>query len=428
MHVRSPRAWLPAPGRLDAVRRSREETPVLAALVVAFSLVLSFAAGVAQAAPTITELFGFPCSTTTGCPDGSNPGSLIQASDGNFYGTARSTVYKITASGQFTLLYTFKEDPTTGHFPNGEYPGSLVEGPDGFLYGVAGSGGQVLGLAVSQPGNLFKLSKTGSFSIVYTFCSAAKCADGALPNSIIVGKDGNFYGSTIGGGSFQGQNCQSFGCGVVFRLTPGGAYTVLHTLNGTTEGSRLVGLVQASDGNFYASATFANGAGATIFGGVLRVTTAGQTTVLYTFPSPQTPVSRLIQASNGLLYGAEYYFGQTVQAIYEISTTGAFRQVLQTTVNCCIKEGFTRVIEASDGNLWATNPNTQLWGTIYSATLTGTLLQTIAFSGTNGAAPTGLIQGSDGKLYGTTYNHGLDGSGQMATGAIFSVNAGLPAP
>lgn len=387
------------------------------------------AATVAGATPTIRELFGFPFNSSTGYPDGSDPNSLIQGSDGNLYGTAYlagGSVFKITPAGQFTLLYRFAADPTTGHFPNGEYPGSLVEGPDGFLYGVAASGGQFSGLAVSQPGNIFKVSKSGTgFEIVHNFCSAPNCADGALPGSLILALDGNFYGTTSGGGSFQGQNCQSFGCGVVFRLGPSGTYSVLHTVNGTTEGSRLVGITQGNDGNFYGPSSFAAGAGASFFAGVFKMTPGGQLTTIHTFPAPQTPVSRLIQASNGLLYGALYYFGGTTEVIYQISTAGQVESIHQIAI-CCVKQGFSKVIEASDGNLWVTNPNVQPWGTVYSITPTGTLLQTVAFSGTNGAAPNSLIQASSGVLYGTTYNHGTDSQGHTAFGTVFSLDAGLP--
>ncbi|HYR17313.1 MAG TPA: choice-of-anchor tandem repeat GloVer-containing protein, partial [Mycobacterium sp.] len=136
---------------------------------------------------------------------------------------------------------------------------------------------------------------------------------------------------------------------------------------------------------------------------------------------------RLTQASNGLLYGSAYYFGGTVEYIYQISTSGAFQQIHQTTVNINTKyQIFTQVLQASDGNLWATNPNTQSWGYVYSITPTGTLLQNIAFSGTNGSLPTSMTQGSDGKLYGTTYSGGLDSHGNKAAGVIFSINAALP--
>src|SRR6266576_3937684 len=89
---------------------------------------------------TITELFGFSCPNGL-CPDGSRPTTLIQASDGNFYGIDNQTVYKITAAGQVTVLYTFQQDPKSGLYDQGYGPFALVEGSDGFLYGLNGYGG-----------------------------------------------------------------------------------------------------------------------------------------------------------------------------------------------------------------------------------------------------------------------------------------------
>src|SRR5579863_10278868 len=118
---------------------------VIGFLSLLFSVYLSTAA-VGQTA-VIHELFGFSCNTVTSvCPDGSAPeGLLVQASDGNFYGTTVTgtsngngggTVFKISPTGHFTLLNTFVADGN-GNFSNGKGPvGGLVEGKDGFLYGT----------------------------------------------------------------------------------------------------------------------------------------------------------------------------------------------------------------------------------------------------------------------------------------------------
>lgn len=108
---------------------------------------------------------------------------------------------------------------------------------------------------------------------------------------------------------------------------------------------------------------------------------------IFTYPSTVWPRSISTQGSDGLLYGT-VTVGNNAQAIFQLSISGgSYQQFYQTPIQCCVKEAYSRVIQASDGNLWVTNPNAQLYGTVYSITPTGTLLQTIAFSGTNGAAP-----------------------------------------
>jgi uncharacterized repeat protein (TIGR03803 family) len=319
----------------------------------------------AGAAPAITQLFGFPGA------DGHDPDWLIQASDGNFYGTTYiggGTVFKIRPSGQFTLLLTAPYDPNgTNHYPDGEFYTSLVEGPDGFLYVVASSGGE--NSNISQPGFILRISKSGTgFEVVHAFCSEANCADGARPWTLVVGQDGNLYGVAGEGGSFT---CY-LGCGVIFRLSTNGTYTVLYSpVSGETT---VAALNRAADGNFYAICS------PPIAGppSVCRVTTSGQVTPILQFPNPLWPASvYLSQGSNGLLYGAAFdNLNETTQTIYQLDTSGgSFKQVFQTPIR------------------------------------------------TNGAYPSDLIRGSSGILSGTTRNGGTGGHG-----VVFSINAGLPPP
>src|SRR5215510_7024383 len=150
-------------------------------------------------AQTPSQLFAFGCDSQTGvCANGENPNSLIQSADGNFYGTtttgglgnaARGTVFKITALGQLTTLFTFVADQH-GNYPNGWLPTSLVEGNDGFLYGTTDAGG------ANNVGLVFKLSKSGVFQILHNLCSS--CGEGSGPSSLILGRDGNFYGTSLG--------------------------------------------------------------------------------------------------------------------------------------------------------------------------------------------------------------------------------------
>ena len=93
---------------------------------------------------SINQLFGFSCNPYPTCPDGTKPASIIQASDGNLYGTTAGPggggIFKITEAGKLTVLYTLTTNPQTGFYDQGYDPTSLAEGTDGFLYGVNSAG------------------------------------------------------------------------------------------------------------------------------------------------------------------------------------------------------------------------------------------------------------------------------------------------
>lgn len=367
----------------------------------------------ASASPAPTELFGFQGT------NGQDPTMLIQASDGNLYGITYlyayyqgGTVFKLTPDGQFKQLFASQHSPNNlSVFPDGNYFQGLAEGSDGFLYVAAQTGGPF------NAGALLRISKSGTgFEIAHAFCSSGTpaCADGVGPSSIVPGLDGNLYGTAYGGGA-----CSS--CGVVFRFSPAsGTYTVLHSVVGgeSSPGS----LNPANDGNFYGTCTSPQGGPPSI----CRVSTSGQITRIFQFPQPLWPANgTLSQGSNGLLYGVALINpnSNSFQTVFQLDTSGgSFAQLFQTPIQCCVKIGHSTAIQASDGNLWVTNPNAQPWGTVYTITPTGALLQTLAFGGsTNGAAPHFLLQASSGVIYGTTYNRGPGGSG-----TVFSINAGLP--
>lgn len=382
-----------------------------------FLAVCLLAINPAIAAPTITELFGF------GAADGQDPNYLIQASDGNLYGTTYlggGTLFKITPTGHYTKLLTAPYDPNgTIHYPDGSNYTSVTEGSDGLLYVVASSGG-VPTSGVARPGALLRISKSGAgFEIAHAFCSAPGCTDGFEPTGLVLAADGNLYGTTTGGGS-----CSL--CGVIFRLTPEGTFTVVHSI--VSGESSPNGLTVATDGNFYAVCTSPGGGPPSI----CRITAVGKVTSVFQFPRSLEPANIfLTQGSDGLLYGSSLVNSgsNTVQTIFQLDTSGgSFEQLFQTPIQCCVKIGYSRVIQASDGNLWITNPNALTWGSVYSITPTGTLLQTLAFNGTNGGAPHYLIQASNGVLYGATYNRGVTLQGTGAYGTIFSIDASLPPP
>jgi uncharacterized repeat protein (TIGR03803 family) len=261
----------------------------------------------------------------SGAADGGNPNPLIQGKDGNFYGTAAfggvvsnlcgpggcGVVFRLTPAGVETPLYSF-----TGGSTDGAVAASLIQGSDGNFYGMTVYGG------ASNDGTVFKVTTSGAETVLHSFAGGS---DGALPQMPLTeGTDGNFYGTTPFGGADS--------VGVVFRITPAGVETVLHAFaGGTADGAKpFTAMIQASDGNFY-GATNAGG-DATCVGGcgvVFRITPAGAESVLYLFTASaitgaQPPLpSALLQGSDGNFYGTVSNGGQFgVGTVFKLTPAG----------------------------------------------------------------------------------------------------------
>jgi len=176
--------------------------------------------------------------------DGDQPAGLVLAIDGNFYGTtefgganSNGTVFKITSSGALTTLHSF--DRTDGAGP---YDAGLVQATDGNFYGTTYQGG------ADDYGTVFKITPRGKLTTLHSFSNA----DGSFPRAgLVQGTDGNFYGTTQEGGAVG--SCGD-GCGTVFRITPGGTLTTLHSFDLTDGEYPLAGLVQGTNGTFYGTA------------------------------------------------------------------------------------------------------------------------------------------------------------------------------
>jgi uncharacterized repeat protein (TIGR03803 family) len=255
---------------------------------------------------TLTTLYSF-CSQSS-CTDGEFPDWLVQATDGDFYGTTGGggsngdgTVFKINASGTLTTLHSF--DGTDGDSPNG-----LFQATDGNFYGTTYTGG------ASASGTVFKITPDGALTMLYSFCSQSGCADGSGPFAPLVqASNGDFYGTTAVGG-FISAACAKLngdvGCGTIFKITPSGTLTTLYSFcsqSGCTDGlSPYAGLVQATDGNFYGTTEFG---GANSDGTVFKIAPRGKLTTLYTFCSESgctdgaAPIGGLVQDTNGRFYG-----------------------------------------------------------------------------------------------------------------------------
>lgn len=179
--------------------------------------------------------------------DGGDPNGLIQATDGNFYGTTDTTVFRITPAGELTTIYQFCSQPNCAD--GGSPKDALAQGRDGGFYGTTSAGGANC-VPTGGCGTVFRLTPKGVLTTLYSFCSQSNCSDGAFPYAgLVQDTDGNFYGTTEGGGeSFP---C-SGGCGTIFMITKAGEFRSLHSFDFNTEGvSPDAGLLQATNGSFY---------------------------------------------------------------------------------------------------------------------------------------------------------------------------------
>ena len=189
---------------------------------------------------TMTLLYDFCSTYPPGCSDGSHATWLMQAANGQIYGTNSSsggkncgTVFKMNAAGTLTSLHSFRP------LADGCAPSSLIQANDGNFYGTASTGG------ANAWGTVFRMAPNGQVTNLYNFCSQALCSDGAVPNAPLVqASDGNFYGTTIG-------NSAQTDDSVIFSITPDGIYTVLYTFNKDTEHAATAGLTQSTDGSFF---------------------------------------------------------------------------------------------------------------------------------------------------------------------------------
>jgi len=258
------------------------------------------------------------------CADGSGPvGGLTLRPDGHFLGTTETggkfgygTIFDITQTGELHMLYDFTASG------DGSYPAAPpVMGPDGAYYGTAWEGGGPSGC-----GALYKIRNSGAASGGFQKLHAFDYSDGCNPTAALtVGPDGNFYGTTNSGGSA--------GYGTVFEMTPVGRVIVLHEFQGVGDGYNPNGaLVVGTDGNFYGTT---RGMGTPYGGTVFRISPIDhQFSVLHDFEIPQDGawlVGGLVQGSDGNFYGAAEQGGNTNCAegngcgtLFQITPTGSY--------------------------------------------------------------------------------------------------------
>jgi uncharacterized repeat protein (TIGR03803 family) len=327
----------------------------------------------------------------------------------------------IPAAAQFTSLVSF--NGTSGIGP--EY-GPLVQGRDGNFYGTTSLGGANNDLCAGCGGTVFQITPTGALTTLYSFCSQTMaCVDGASPTAgLVLGTDGNFYGTAYGGGNL---GCGGgSGCGTVFRITPAGALTTLHAFTASEGGFPAAGLVLGTNGNFY---------GTTTTGTVFEITRSGTLATLHFFEGTDgsLPYAGLALGTDGNFYGTTYSGGNAgFGTVFKISPAGK----LTTLHSFNLTDGANPVgglVQAANGNFYGTTAagganqasgcgagSDVGCGTVFEITPSGTLttLYNFCFQAncTDGTTPYGtLVQATDGNLYGTTY------LGGKCCGALFSM-------
>ena len=231
-----------------------------------------------------------PLYSFTGGTDGAYPGAgLIMDSSGNLYGTTvgggasgYGTVFKVTSTGTETVLYSFAGPPYGGFGADGAYPtaGLVVDG-SGNLYGTTSSGG------VNSTGTVFEVTPAGVETVLYSFCSQTNCADGAYPMAgLIMDSAGNLYGTTASAGALLAGN--------VFQLTPGTPWTETTLYSfcsepGCSDGAvPFAGLIMdITTGNLYGTTSAGGGVndGGTVFQLSKSASSPWPETVLYNFCS-----------------------------------------------------------------------------------------------------------------------------------------------
>lgn len=404
-----------------------------------------------------------------------SPSKLIQASDGNFYGTSSfggandmGMVFKTTPSGITTVLYSFSGGAADGAYPTA----GLVQASDGNLYGTTSSGGlNTTGMYYASPntpiyslfatwdqfhpngvsvpnngGTVFKITTSGALTVLHYFSGV----DGANPvAALIQASDGNLYGTTMHGGTNN--------TGTVFGISTSGAFSVLHSFGAVTlpysqtatsaDGAwPSAGLVQGSDGNLYGttSGSFNKGAYVTVNGNQLQyvfipyapsttfmITPSGAFTLIYASMTESYQTDLAVNQSgmygvtaSGKIYElyyypAYYFYGSLIGINMGLRYTGA-------AVSACGK--VTLISEAQQfWGLGMYGPGTLgsgayiFWGIsecggqnglgIIFNFYGGDSAQVVySFGGAAGANPTGIVQANDGNFYGATNFYGASNS------------------
>jgi uncharacterized repeat protein (TIGR03803 family) len=413
--------------------------------------VACFASAVASQAQTFSTVLQFDFT------DGAFPQfiSLAQGANGNLYAEATDggsqhlgTIFEVTTQGSLVWLKSMPAPPPIGNGPLGEINpfGGLTLGSDGNFYGVLGCQ-RLLCLEQNEPlsgGMVFRISPTGQFTSLYSFCSQTNCTDGQQPHGrLIQASNGTFYGTTYEGGANNG--------GAVFSITLTGTFATVYSFcsqAACADGEYPQGgLVQGTDGNLYGTTSKGGAKGD---GTVFKISTGGTLTTLYSFCSlkkcddGRDPNDSLVQGTDGNFYGTTVYGGKESEGtVFKISSSGELTTLYSFCAETACADGsepYANLIQASDGNFYGTTDigGTNNDGTVFSINSAGALTTIYSFCSqtacTDGANPnSGLLQANNGVLYGMTNQGGITETcpwkcSDETPGVIYSLDLGLAPP
>jgi len=360
--------------------------------------------------------------------DGNTPDSaLTQGTNGDLYGSTVfggtncsgsgcGTLFKITPAGKFSTWFSF--DGTNGSRPEG----GVTQATNGDLYGTTVLGG------VGNVGTVLKITRGGMLTTLDSFNDGGViyCPSGCRPNGqLIQAAKGDFYGTTFAGGTY--------GDGTVFRVTPGGTLTTLSSFADGSDGAAPSGaLIQSADGNFYGTT---QGGGPGLGGTIFMMSAAGTRTTLYSFCSDGTypncpdgyyPNAGLIQATDGNFYGTTVYGGANgYGTVFRISPDGSLSTLYSfCSQSDCTDGGFpyAALLQDTDGDFYGATLEGGL-GYVGGDTGNGTIFRLSA-----GLGPFVMTQTTSGKV-GSSVNilgSNLTGSTSVTfngTSATFIVNS-----
>jgi uncharacterized repeat protein (TIGR03803 family) len=376
-----------------------------------------------QPAQAQTESVLYSFCSESGCSDGSGSyAGLVTDKKGDLYGTTYfggannyGTVFKLTPAGNESVLYSFCSQ--SGCSDGSRPQAGVILDKKGNLYGTTSSGG-AHGL-----GAVFRVTPAGSESVLYSFCSQSGCSDGHYPLAgLLMDTAGNLYGTTYLGGADNG--------GTVFKLTRAGNETVLYSFPGGSDGSGPnAGLIVDKLGNLYGTTVY----GGVNYGGtVFKLTPAGEETVLHSFCSQSgcsdgsSPMAGLIMDTAGNLYGTTYYGGDDDDGtVFELTPAGV-ETVLYSFTYGYIDGGYpyAGLVVDKKGNLYGASskgpyPDDGAVFEVSSPSKKGgswsfTSLHAFENGTGDGNTPLGtLILDEKGAIYGTTLGGGANGDGTV---------------